>query len=131
MKLDKMTKEKIDSYFHGLSEEEKGNLQDALMKKYEESLLRGKTIYIESDLIGKTEDARCCLIDNMGDIEPILELGCACCFAGSNGCVKLWIDDKNKIRAELYKFQISIEKRTFLSYNEAEECISEWIKDIE
>ena len=83
------------------------------------------------NLKGKKGDVYAYWINDVSDIEPTLELGYACTCADNNGCINVWKNDKNEICACLSMFRVNIRQRIFDSYNETEECISEWIKDIE
>lgn len=69
-------------------------------------------------------------INHTSDIEPILELGCACTAAGSRGAINVWKDDAGVIRGELMCMRETIEKRTFGCYAEAEKCVSDWLERI-
>ena len=84
-----------------------------------------------SNLKGRKGSIEAYWINDVSDIEPTLELGYACTCADNNGCINVWKNDKNEICAQLSRFQIIVMERTFYSYDEVEECISEWIKDIE
>lgn len=69
-------------------------------------------------------------INNTSDIEPTLELGCACTSAGDNGAINIWKDDAGIIRGKLMRYCVTVEERTFASYVEAEKCVSYWLKRI-
>lgn len=73
-------------------------------------------------------DAYC--INNTSDIEPTLQLGYACTSAGDNGAINIWKDDAGIIRGELMRYCVTVEKRVFASYEEAEKCVSDWLKRI-
>lgn len=70
-------------------------------------------------------------INDTSDIEPTLELGCTCTFAGDNGAINVWKDDAGIIRGELTRYRVTIEKRTFAGYTEAEKCVADWIERID
>nr|DAT55946.1 MAG TPA: hypothetical protein [Caudoviricetes sp.] len=67
---------------------------------------------------------------DVNDIEATLELGYACTSAGDNGAINVWKDDAGIIRSELMRHCITIEKRTFASYSEAEKCVNDWLEKI-
>lgn len=69
-------------------------------------------------------------INNTSDIEPILELGYACVSAGDNGAINVWKDDAGMIRGELTRYCVTVEKRIFASYTDAEICVSDWLERI-
>lgn len=69
-------------------------------------------------------------ISNTGDIESTLELGYACTSAGDNGAINVWKTDAGIIRGELMRYCVAVEKRTFVSYAEAEKCVSDWLERI-
>lgn len=69
-------------------------------------------------------------INDTSDIEPTLELGYACTSAGDNGAINVWKDDAGIIRGELERYCVSIEKRTFANYAEAEKCVNDWLERI-
>ena len=83
------------------------------------------------NLKGKNGDVYAYWINDVSDIEPTLELGYACTCADNNGSINVWKNDRNEICACLSRFQVAIRQRTFDSYSEMEDCVSEWIKDIE
>ena len=70
------------------------------------------------------------LINNTSDIEPTLELGYACTSAGDNGVINVWKTDAGIIRGELMRYCVTVEKRTFTSYSEAEKCVNDWLEKI-
>lgn len=70
-------------------------------------------------------------ITNTSDIEPTLELGYACTSAGDNGAINVWKDDAGIIRGELMRHCVTVEKRIFASYTDAENCVSDWLERID
>ena len=66
--------------------------------------------------------------NDTSDIEPTLELGCACTSAGDNGAINVWKDDAGIIRGELMRYCVTIESRSFSNYPEAEKCVSDWLE---
>ncbi|UWF79540.1 MAG: hypothetical protein [Bacteriophage sp.] len=64
------------------------------------------------------------------DIEPTLELGYACTSSGNNGAINVWKDDTGMIRGELMRHLVVVEKRTFVSYEEVEKCVRDWLNRI-
>ncbi len=69
-------------------------------------------------------------INTTSDIEPTLELGYACTSAGDNGAINVWKDDDGIIRGELMRYCVTVEKRKFANYTEAEKCINDWLEKI-
>lgn len=66
--------------------------------------------------------------EDVDDIEATLELGCACTSAGDKGAINVWKDDAGIIRCELMRHCVTVEKRTFASYSEAEKCVNDWLE---
>ena len=69
-------------------------------------------------------------INDTIDIEPTLELGYACTSSGNNGAINVWKDDTGMIRGELMRHLVVVEKRTFVSYEEVEKCVRDWLDRI-
>lgn len=69
-------------------------------------------------------------INHTSDIEPVLEQGYACTAAGSSGAINVWKDDAGIIRGELMRRCISVEKRIFADYAEAEKYVGYWLERI-
>lgn len=67
-------------------------------------------------------------INDTSDIEPTLELGCACASAGDNGAINVWKDDAGIIRGELMRYCVTLESRSFSNYQEVEKCVSDWLE---
>ena len=91
---------------------------------------QGGPCFTLSDLDGIKGEIDAYWIDDVNDIEPTLELGAACTCADSNGSVTVWKNDENNICATLDRWRITVKSRTFNSYQEMRECISEWIEEI-
>ena len=68
--------------------------------------------------------------EKVNDIEATLELGYACTSAGENGAINVWKDGAGIIRSELMRHCVTVEKRTFASYSEAEKCVGDWLERI-
>ena len=83
-----------------------------------------------SNLKGTKGDIEAYWINDISDIEPTLELGYACTCADNNGSINVWKNDENNICATLDRWRITVKSRTFNSYQEMRECISEWIEEI-
>ena len=88
------------------------------------------TLFSLSDLAGIEGEVDAYWIDDVNDIEPTLELGAACICADSNGSITVWKNDENNICATLDRWRITVKSRTFNSYQEMRECVSEWIEEI-
>ena len=86
--------------------------------------------FILSDLAGVEGEIDAYWIDDVNDIEPTLELGAACACADINGSITVWKNDENNICATLERFRVTVKSRTFNSYQEMRECVSEWIEEI-
>lgn len=69
-------------------------------------------------------------INKTSDIEPTLELGCACTSAGDNGAINVWKTDAGIIRGELMRYCVTVEKKTFANYTEMEKCVNDWLERI-
>ena len=68
---------------------------------------------------------------DVNDIEATLELGYACTSAGDNGAINVWKDDAGIIRGKLMRYCVTVEKRTFANYVDAEKCVSDWLERID
>lgn len=70
-------------------------------------------------------------INDTSDIEPTLEMGCACICAGNNGAINVWKDDAGIIRGELERYCVVLDSSTFASYTAAVKCVADWIERID
>lgn len=88
------------------------------------------TLFSLSDLAGIEGEVDAYWIDDVNDIEPMLEQGAACTCADSNGSITVWKNANNEICAAYQALRITVKSRTFNSYQEMRECVSEWIEEI-
>lgn len=51
--------------------------------------------------------------------------------AGDNGAINVWKDDAGIIRGKLMRYCVTVEKRTFANYVDAEKCVSDWLERID
>ncbi len=72
----------------------------------------------------------CEFIKKPSAIRKLLKSGKAATIADTNGAINIWRDDEGFIRCNVMAWMISIEKKKYKTFKDAEKWISKWQKKI-